>query len=235
MGQVGRAVARRVRAFDTRLSYCDLEPLPVVEAAELGARRLTLAELLAASDVVVPLVPLTASTRHLLDEQALAGLRPGRSSSTPGGARSSMRKQSRERSIPGGWAVTRRTCSLSRTGAPGPAPRGPAAAAGTPPNRVHPAPGVGGGRRPAADGPGGSGQVRQALAGLRPGGAVNTISTSPAMRAGPGRSAGRTWRRWLPTWQSSKPAGFRAAAQRLGVTQGAVSTGAQAGNQVAPA
>lgn len=77
MGRVGRAVARRVRAFDARLTYCDPEPLPAAEAAELDARRLTLAELLAASDVVVPLVPLTASTRHLLDERALAGLRPG--------------------------------------------------------------------------------------------------------------------------------------------------------------
>lgn len=75
MGQLGRAVARRVQAFDARVVYCDRRP-------EVGRRstrleRLDLDGLLAVSDVVVPLVPLTADTYHLLDGEALTALRPG--------------------------------------------------------------------------------------------------------------------------------------------------------------
>jgi phosphonate dehydrogenase len=76
MGHVGRAVARRVRAFDARVVYVDQEPLPGACEGELGARRVSLPELLAASDVVVPLVPL-GSTYHLLGAGALGQLRPG--------------------------------------------------------------------------------------------------------------------------------------------------------------
>lgn len=77
MGRVGRAVARRVRAFDARIVYVDREPLPGTCAGELGARRVSLPELLAVSDVVVPLVPLCEATYHLLGAEALRQLRPG--------------------------------------------------------------------------------------------------------------------------------------------------------------
>jgi phosphonate dehydrogenase len=77
MGRLGRAAARRVRAFDARVIYSDREPLPGTRGGELGARRVPLPELLAASDVVVPLVPLSESTYHLLGAAALAQLRPG--------------------------------------------------------------------------------------------------------------------------------------------------------------
>ena len=77
MGRLGRAVARRVRAFDARVVYVDREPLPGACEGELGARRVSLPELLAASDVVVPLVPLSESTCHLLGAAALGQLRPG--------------------------------------------------------------------------------------------------------------------------------------------------------------
>jgi phosphonate dehydrogenase len=75
LGQLGRAVARRVQAFDARLVYCD--PRPDAGAGIPGVERLALGELLAVSDVVVPLVPLTAGTHHLLGRDALAALRPG--------------------------------------------------------------------------------------------------------------------------------------------------------------
>lgn len=77
MGRLGRAVARRVRAFGARVVYFDQEPLPGTCDRELGARRVSLPELLAASDVVVPLVPLCESTYHLLGAGALGQLRPG--------------------------------------------------------------------------------------------------------------------------------------------------------------
>lgn len=81
MGRLGHAVARRVQAFDARVVYCDRRPdagagTPGTPGTA-GAERGTLHELLAVSDVVVPLVPLTPDTHHLLDGEALAALRPG--------------------------------------------------------------------------------------------------------------------------------------------------------------
>ena len=77
MGRLGQAVARRVRAFDARVVYCDPQPLSATCARGLGARRVTLPELLKSSDVVVPLVPLSESTYHLLGAGELCLLRPG--------------------------------------------------------------------------------------------------------------------------------------------------------------
>ncbi len=77
MGRLGQAVARRVQAFDARVLYCDPQPLPETCARALGARRVALPELLKGSDVVVPLVPLWGSTGHLLGAEELGLLRPG--------------------------------------------------------------------------------------------------------------------------------------------------------------
>lgn len=77
MGRLGRAVATRLLGFDATLVYSDPCPLPEPEAHRLGARRVTLPELLAGSDVVLPLLPLTGDTRHLLDAAALGRMRPG--------------------------------------------------------------------------------------------------------------------------------------------------------------
>jgi phosphonate dehydrogenase len=75
MGKLGQVVARRVQAFDARVVYCD--PRPDARAEAAGVERLALGDLLAVSDVVVPLVPLTADTHHLLDGEAFAAVRPG--------------------------------------------------------------------------------------------------------------------------------------------------------------
>lgn len=75
MGELGQAVARRVHAFDAHIVYCD--PRPDAGAGNAGAERVALRELLSVSDVVVPLVPLTAETHQLLGGEALAALRPG--------------------------------------------------------------------------------------------------------------------------------------------------------------
>ncbi len=77
MGRLGQAVARRVRAFDARVVYCDPQPLSETRARGLGARQVTLPELLKSSDVVVPLVPLSESTYRLLGAGELGLLRPG--------------------------------------------------------------------------------------------------------------------------------------------------------------
>jgi phosphonate dehydrogenase len=75
MGRIGRAVATRLAGFDVTLVYSDPVESPV--ATRLGARRVALPELLAGSDVVVPLVPLTRDTRHLIDAEALGRMRRG--------------------------------------------------------------------------------------------------------------------------------------------------------------
>lgn len=77
MGQVGQAAATRLRAFGTRIVYCDQRRLDDGLARELDATRLGLAGLLAASDVVLMLLPLTSGTVGLIDAAALARMRPG--------------------------------------------------------------------------------------------------------------------------------------------------------------
>jgi len=76
-GRIGREVARMVRGFLAEPVYSDaVAAAPEVEA-ELGVRRLPLAELLASSDVVTLHTPLSASTRGLIDAEALARMKPG--------------------------------------------------------------------------------------------------------------------------------------------------------------
>jgi lactate dehydrogenase-like 2-hydroxyacid dehydrogenase len=74
-GRIGRAVARRAQAFDLRVlatpTRADLSPAErdAVEFRELP-------DLLAASDVVTLHCPLTPQTHHLVDDAALARMRP---------------------------------------------------------------------------------------------------------------------------------------------------------------
>ncbi len=63
MGQIGQAVARRASAFGMRV-------LPWIRGGSLE-------EVLASSDVVTVHLPLTAETRHLLNEETLARMKPG--------------------------------------------------------------------------------------------------------------------------------------------------------------
>ncbi|MGZ8415107.1 MAG: 2-hydroxyacid dehydrogenase [Gemmatirosa sp.] len=77
-GRIGQAVARRAHhGFAMRVRY--LNPSPrAAEAAAVDATRCdTLADLLAASDVVSLHCPATPATRHLIDAAALAHVRPG--------------------------------------------------------------------------------------------------------------------------------------------------------------
>jgi len=74
-GRIGRAVARRARAFDLEvLATPTRTPLSPAERAAVEFRELP--DLLAASDVVSLHCPLTPQTRHLVDDAALARMRP---------------------------------------------------------------------------------------------------------------------------------------------------------------
>jgi lactate dehydrogenase-like 2-hydroxyacid dehydrogenase len=74
-GRIGRAVARRARAFDMRVlatptrSHLSPDERDAVEFRELP-------DLLAESDVVTLHCPLTPQTHHLIDDAALARMRP---------------------------------------------------------------------------------------------------------------------------------------------------------------
>jgi lactate dehydrogenase-like 2-hydroxyacid dehydrogenase len=74
-GRIGRAVARRARAFDMRVLATPTRG--ELTAAERDAVEFCeLPDLLAGSDVVTLHCPLTPRTRHLVDDAALARMRP---------------------------------------------------------------------------------------------------------------------------------------------------------------
>lgn len=74
LGRIGRAVARRARAFGMELLYTGRTERPPAESE--GAVWVPLSELLARADVLTIHCPLNAETRHLLDAERLALLRP---------------------------------------------------------------------------------------------------------------------------------------------------------------
>ncbi|HTZ45298.1 MAG TPA: D-glycerate dehydrogenase [Jatrophihabitans sp.] len=75
MGRIGLAVARRASlGFGMPLLYSGHRVVPA--AAELGARRVPLDELLAAADFITLHAPLTPETRHLIDDRALRLCKP---------------------------------------------------------------------------------------------------------------------------------------------------------------
>jgi len=76
MGRIGRAVARRATGFDMRViyfdPYCDPDKAPFVGVG----LHCSLEELLAEADFVSLHVPLNEETRHLIDANALAQMKP---------------------------------------------------------------------------------------------------------------------------------------------------------------
>jgi len=69
-GRIGKAFAMKSRGFDMKLLYTDEYPSADLEK-NLGARKVSLEELLAQSDFVSVHVPLMPGTRHLIDAKAL--------------------------------------------------------------------------------------------------------------------------------------------------------------------
>ena len=75
LGRIGRAVARRCR----RGFGCDILFNDIIAPGELdfSATSLEKLDLYSTSDIVTLHVPLTASTRHLIDDRALKRFKPG--------------------------------------------------------------------------------------------------------------------------------------------------------------
>ncbi|MEZ5923338.1 MAG: D-glycerate dehydrogenase [Hyphomicrobiaceae bacterium] len=76
MGRIGRAVAKRARAFDMVVHYCNRRRLPASEA-QGAVYHATPESLAAASDVLSIHAPSTPETRHIVDDRLLSHLKPG--------------------------------------------------------------------------------------------------------------------------------------------------------------
>jgi lactate dehydrogenase-like 2-hydroxyacid dehydrogenase len=76
MGSIGRAVARRGRGFGMSVVYFNRNRVAPEVEQELGARLVTLDELLSGSDVISLHAPLNDESRHLLDGAAFARMKP---------------------------------------------------------------------------------------------------------------------------------------------------------------
>jgi glyoxylate reductase len=75
-GRIGQAVGRRAPGFGMRVAYAGPSAKEEFERA-VGATRLDLSDLLAASDVVTLHAPLTDATRGMIDRAAIARCTPG--------------------------------------------------------------------------------------------------------------------------------------------------------------
>lgn len=75
LGRIGRAVARRAAGFDLRVIACS-PGLVSAEAAAVGTELVDLDLLLRESDFVSLHVPLNDSTRHLINRERLALMKP---------------------------------------------------------------------------------------------------------------------------------------------------------------
>ena len=75
-GRIGQAVARRAHGFGMRILYHDVQEVPEAVAMELGASYRPLEVLLAESDFVSLHVNLSPATRHLINANTLAWMKP---------------------------------------------------------------------------------------------------------------------------------------------------------------
>ena len=75
-GNIGQKVARRVKAFDATVQYCDIAPLPPERERELKVKRVSLEELFRTSDIVTCHTPLTRDTRHIVNRERLSMMKP---------------------------------------------------------------------------------------------------------------------------------------------------------------
>lgn len=75
MGQIGVAMARRARAFGMSVVFADESEVSALVVAELDANRVSLAVLLATSDVVSVHCPYLPSTHHLLGAEQFAAMK----------------------------------------------------------------------------------------------------------------------------------------------------------------
>ena len=72
LGNIGKKVARRARAFETKVQYYDIRRLSEADEDALGVRFVLFDELLRTSDILSLHVPLDDSTRNLIGPRELS-------------------------------------------------------------------------------------------------------------------------------------------------------------------
>ena len=77
MGEVGREIARRAAPFGMTTLYHQRRALPAADEQALGARHVSLHDLMAQSDYIVVQLPLNESTRGIIGAAALSHAKPG--------------------------------------------------------------------------------------------------------------------------------------------------------------
>jgi phosphoglycerate dehydrogenase-like enzyme len=77
LGEIGREIALRAAAFGMRILYFQRTRLAEADERHLQAHYVPLDRLLAESDWIVPQLPSGPATRHLLDRERLAKIKPG--------------------------------------------------------------------------------------------------------------------------------------------------------------
>jgi phosphoglycerate dehydrogenase-like enzyme len=76
LGNIGKKVARRAKAFDMHIKYYDINRLTGDQEDALGVRFALFPELLKTADIVTLHVPLDRSTHNLIGERELAMMKP---------------------------------------------------------------------------------------------------------------------------------------------------------------
>ena len=74
-GNIGRKVARRLAAFETSVIYYDVIPAPDIEK-DLGARRVSLEEVIREADIITLHLPLMPETRGLIGRKEFGMMKP---------------------------------------------------------------------------------------------------------------------------------------------------------------
>ena len=77
LGRIGKHVAKRLRGFDTRTIYFDIEDMPLEVQQELNAEPVAFEDLLRESDIVTLHLPLTPRTRSMIGQPELEIMKPG--------------------------------------------------------------------------------------------------------------------------------------------------------------
>jgi glyoxylate reductase len=74
-GRIGREVAKRGRGFDMQILYYARQPASPEDEARLGARRVTLDDVLSQSDFISLHVSLNPETHHLINRETLGKMK----------------------------------------------------------------------------------------------------------------------------------------------------------------
>jgi phosphoglycerate dehydrogenase-like enzyme len=77
LGEIGREIALRAAVFGMRTLYYQRHRLSTAEEDQLHAKYASLGELMAQSDWVLPVLPISPATRGLIGTSELAQIKPG--------------------------------------------------------------------------------------------------------------------------------------------------------------